>query len=500
MKMAVNGKQMKQIDNYTINTLGIPSLVLMERAGYAVFEEVVKLSKNTDNILVICGSGNNGADGVVVARILQEHGLNVSIYEAGNVEHYTDEMKMQMYIANNIGINIVHQLQLSEYNIIIDAIFGIGLSRNIEGNYQEIIREINDFDGKVISVDIPSGINPENGQILGVAVKADVTVTFGTVKIGNLLYPGAEYSGEVVIKKVGFPQEAMSSIENFTFELEKSDIDAMVPERKQDSNKGTFGKLLVAAGNINMCGAAVLCANAAYRGGAGLVKILSPIENRIIIQSQATEAVFIPYVVNNIDKIELNNWINESKCIVCGPGLGRYDSSYEIVKAVLESKKPTVLDADAINVIREHRELEKLYHENLVITPHLLEFSRLIGVNVEEIKDDIINKCRDYAMKHNITCVLKDSRTIISSSTGKVWINTTGNSGLATGGSGDVLAGTMGALICQDMSVGAAAVTGVYLHGMAADLARTKYGEHGLKAGDLPEYIAKVMMKGQDLL
>lgn len=495
MRYVVTGSQMKAIDEYTINRTGIPSMVLMERAAYSVYEEIVAGYGADTDILIVCGSGNNGGDGIALARILIENGYKPDIFLAGNKGHFTEEMNLQLGIAKNLGVNIVNKTNMQEYNLIIDALFGIGLSRDIEGRYYDIIEDINNSGADVIAVDTPSGINPETGSIMGTAVKSDITVTFGAAKQGLLLYPGAEYAGNVVIKNVGFPKEAIESCSPACFMAEESDIMGMLPKRRRDSNKGTYGRVLAAAGTVDMCGAACMCSKAAYSMGAGMVKVFTPLENRAIIQTLVPEAVLRSYDIGSFNADILMQDIENSTCVACGPGLGVSETAKTIVETVLSSKKTAVLDADALNIISRNKPLERLYHENVVITPHIGEFSRLTGLKTDEIKDNPVKACREYALSRGITCVLKDARTVVSLKDGSTWINVSGNPGMSTAGSGDVLAGIISSLIGQGMDAGHGAVLGTFIHGMAGDEAKKSAGEYGMTAMDIADNIKNVLKK-----
>lgn len=492
MEYIVNACEMKEIDRRTIEEIGVLSMVLMERAAYSVFEEIKKRADKNSRILIVCGNGNNGADGVALSRMLCLEGYNVTVYEVGNSAHYTDDMRTQMKIAHKIGVNIVNETNICEYNVIVDAIFGIGLSRDVEGRYKDIIKKINSSDAYKISVDIPSGINSSTAGIMGIAIKADMTVTFGAVKVGNILYPGAEYSGKVIVADIGFPQFVIDSKAGNKRILNDDDIAKKIPPRKKNSNKGTYGKLLVVAGSVNMCGAAYLCAKAAYRMGTGLVRVFTPDENRVIMQTLLPEAVLETYKgepdVGRIDK-----FISESDCIVCGPGMGTGENTKILVSRVLASGKKTILDADALNQISKDNELNNLFHKDVVITPHVGEFSRLIDVDKDEIKKKPFEYATSYAEKYGITCVLKDARTITACADGSSYVNVSGNPGMSKGGSGDVLAGVIAALVCQGVQVCDAASVGVAIHGRAGDIAAKKHGEYAMIASELVDSIKEVM-------
>jgi NAD(P)H-hydrate epimerase len=302
MKKVVNAVQMKQIDSYSIHTIKIPSLVLMEQAAKAVAKCVKKHVKKGKKVLVVCGMGNNGADGIAAGRMLFNWGYEVSIFCIGNRSHATPEWQTQEEIAKNLGIPFVSEI--SKVDVMIDAIFGIGLSREITGEYAKVVEEINQSEALKVSVDIASGVNASDGSILGLAVRADYTVTFGYQKIGMILYPGLSYSGKVVVADIGFPKVSLEQVNVKTQCVEDKDLKILSSLRPQDSHKGTFGKVLVIAGSLNMAGAAVFSAKAAYRMGSGLVKVYTPKENRIMIQNLVPEAILSTYENDLLEELK----------------------------------------------------------------------------------------------------------------------------------------------------------------------------------------------------
>ena len=388
MRYITDAKEAKQIDNISINEIGIPSLVLMERAALGVVEEIEKVygelsanacvkRKTEDNflnsqrckksaelknvnskILVVAGMGNNGADGVAAARMLEHDGIKTAIKLVGNIEHASEEMKKQLEIAKNLGISFVTDMKKNEYDIIVDAIFGIGLSREITGEYREIIEKINGSNSYIVSVDISSGVDATGGKILGTAVKADMTVTFGNLKRGMLLFPGAVYSGEIKVKDIGFPDKAVESVSPKAYTFEKNDLYCMLPQRKMRTNKGSYGKVLVIAGCEAMCGACYFSAAAAYRAGCGLVRVLTAKENMQILKTKLPEAIVGSYdeeFEDGIDftpKKEVEEAIGWADVIVIGPGLGKSIKAKLLVKRILKVKdKTVVIDADGLNIL-----------------------------------------------------------------------------------------------------------------------------------------------------
>lgn len=531
MKYAVDSEQMKKIDDYSVKVCKIPALELMERAAM----EVVAVMKNrillTDRILAVCGPGNNGGDGVAAGRILYLQGYHVAILFIGNEEKSSAAMKIQLEKARNIGIPFENSNKLHEYNIIIDAIFGVGLSREVTGKYKEIIQSINDNDQTVYSVDVPSGISSDDGKVMNVAIKADETITFGHQKLGLLLYPGAEYAGNITVADIGFPKEATNEALLHTFYYEPEDL-LKLPPRKNYSNKGTYGKVLIIAGCKGMSGAAYLSAKAAYRTGSGLVRVLTSEENRIILQTSLPEAIFSSYDEENLNKEKQQEKILEAlrwaTVIVIGPGLGLSKEAAELVDFVLmNANVPLIVDADGITLLAnkldyllsfnepsdflQHKDkiqkqctileettrkrlncLSGLLKEDTILTPHLKELSRLIGVTVTEITNNLIDTAHQCSYNNELIYAIKDARSIVTQSN-KSYINVSGNNGMATGGSGDVLTGIIAAFIAQGMAAYDAACLGIYVHGLAGDTAANEMGFYSLMASDIVNSIEKVI-------
>lgn len=501
MEYLVTGAEMKRIDSYSITEIGIPSLVLMERAALAVADVILKKWNCENKVLILCGTGNNGADGLALFRILRERGYKAEAAFLGSEEKASREWKTQFAIVKRLGYSVLHleeadMERLDSFPVIVDAIFGIGLEREITGIYKTVIDGINQLDASRICIDIPSGIHSGTGRIMDTAVKADVTVTFGFKKRGMVLFPGREYCKEVIVADIGFPAESINQNPIGAFTYTKKDL-ARIPVRPAFSNKGTFGKVLIIAGSKNMSGAAYFSAKAAYRMGAGLVRIMTVEENRQILQTQLPEAV-----LSSFRPEELNDPFIEEACtwataIVIGPGLGTEPCVFRLMEAVLrQAYVPLVIDADALNVISTHPELTSYFTENIIITPHPGEMSRLIRTPVGEIAKAPLEAARRYSEEYGIICVLKGAATVVTEAGGADYINTSGNSGMATAGAGDVLAGMIGGLLAFNMKEFEAACLGVYLHGLAGDLAKEEAGEYGMTASDILEQIKYVMSCG----
>lgn len=491
MEKIVTGRQMKCFDEYTIEQMGIPSLVLMERAGLSVFEAIKKAEFSLEKVLVLCGTGNNGADGVVIARLLHLAGYHTDVCILGKPENFTIEMQKQIDIGRNYGISFVKSFSISEYTVIVDAIFGVGLSREIVGNLKETIHELYHFRGKVVAVDIPSGICSHTGKVLGCAVKADLTVTFGYRKVGLCLYPGADYAGKVVTADIGIYHEPKLLLQPEIFTYTKEDLKKI--QRKQDGNKGNFGKILLIAGSKDIFGAAYLSGMAAMRTGAGMLKICTHKENKHLF-SCFPEAMLLCYE----DKDDITKELLESfawaDVIGIGPGIGLGKQAEKFLDTVLlYGKKPLVIDADAIGMLREREMLLKNYPEEVILTPHLGEFSRLTGISIKKWKENPIKITQEIAKTLSVVLVCKDARTIISNESESIYLNLSGNDGMASAGSGDVLTGIILSFLAQGKGAQEAACLGVYLHGMAGDLAAERKGHAAMLARDLIEAAGQIL-------
>ena len=485
MQLWVNAAQMKAADQYTIQKLGVPSLELMEHAAQACVQVLEDEKVDLSHVCVVCGSGNNGGDGFAIARILQNNRYSVETFCVGNPEHYTEETQEQMHRLQECGGKITYGMpQEDSYSVVIDAVFGVGLSRKVEGRYRQVIEQMNRMRGTKFAVDIPSGLSATTGCILGCAFKADYTVTFQLKKIGLELSQGRTMAGRVICEDQEIVRTAGKDIYR-----------KMLPDRPEDSNKGTYGRLLVIAGSKGMAGAAYLNAHAAYMTGAGLVRIYTSSDNREILQTLLPEAIVTTYEEYNKEELlSLLTWA-DSVCI--GSGLGMSRLSEKILKTVIEYVKvPCLIDADGLNLLAENKNyLNQMAERRFVITPHMKEMSRLTGTPVEELKADRIQILKDFISRYRITCVLKDSRTLIASEEKGIRMNLTGNSALAKAGSGDVLAGVISGWMVQEKEAEDAAELGTYIHGLSGDLAKFEKGVYSVMARDLIEYISKALMK-----
>lgn len=496
MQLWANAAQMKAADQYTIQKLGVPSLELMEHAAQACVQVLEDEKVDLSHVCVVCGSGNNGGDGFAIARILQNNRYSVETFCVGNPEHYTEETQEQMHRLQECGGKITYGMpQEDSYSVVIDAVFGVGLSRKVEGRYRQVIEQMNRMRGTKFAVDIPSGLSATTGCILGCAFKADYTVTFQLKKIGLELSQGRTMAGRVIVPDIGISTDSICEDQEIVRTAGKDIYRKMLPDRPEDSNKGTYGRLLVIAGSKGMAGAAYLNAHAAYMTGAGLVRIYTSSDNREILQTLLPEAIITTYEEYNKEELlSLLTWA-DSVCI--GSGLGMSRLSEKILKTVIEYVKvPCLIDADGLNLLAENKNyLNQMAERRFVITPHMKEMSRLTGTPVEELKADRIQILKDFISRYRITCVLKDSRTLIASEEKGIRMNLTGNSAMAKAGSGDVLAGVISGWMVQGKEAEDAAELGTYIHGLSGDLAKFEKGVYSVMARDLIEYISKALMK-----
>jgi NAD(P)H-hydrate epimerase len=484
---------MKAADHYTIETIGIPSLVLMERAALQVVETVKKEKIDITRSLIVCGSGNNGGDGIAVGRLLLEKGAKVTVVLAGNPDHCTEEAKEQIRIFQAIGGTVEREIPQESYTAVFDALFGIGLSRKVEGRYAGILERMNEMEAAKVAVDIPSGIDSSTGEVLGTAFQADLTVTFAYLKTGMALFPGALYAGNVQVRDIGI--YLRGGVEGPRYlSYEREDIKTLCPKRGADAHKGTYGRVLMITGSEGMAGAAILSASAAYRMGSGLVRILTPRCNQAVLQAKLPEVIVTPYKEEISRQMEtLLDWAD----VICaGCGLGMDERTKEVLETLLiyleNHEKPCVLDADALNNIAgmEQKKREMLLSgagSRLIFTPHVKEFARLLGKTTEETKKSRMGLAQQYAKTYNIILAAKDARTVVAGK-GKIpYLNLSGNSAMAKAGSGDVLAGMITGCLALGMERFEAAAFGVFVHGLCGDEARDRYGAHSVLATDLIE-------------
>lgn len=502
MKFA-GSEAMKAMDTHAITVMGIPSDVLMLRAAAGGVQTAVELLKERPGICTIfCGSGNNGGDGIAMAALLREQGKQVKCIMVGNREKMTpDSLLMEQRLLAGGG-------QLLDYDpeqmpayldgcaLIVDALFGTGLAREISGKYADLIEKINASPIPVLACDIPSGISADTGEVLGCGVKAEVTVTFNLPKTGQLLPPGTEYTGKLLVHDIGIPEASRETVEFEGEYVTESMVRSWLPGAKLESHKGDFGKLLLLCGSRGYTGAAAMAARAALRTGAGLVYLGVPEAVYPILAGKLDEPVVFPLPSNGNGRFsrigigEITDQLKDKDAVLIGPGIGRCYDTEEVVDAVLEQAAcPIILDADGINVLEGHIDRLDRATVPVILTPHEGEFRRLGG----DLSRGRLIGAKALAEKSGAVIVLKGYRTIVAAPDGQVYINSTGNPGMATGGSGDVLAGMLACLLGQGMEPVKAAAAAVYLHGRAGDEAAARLGRRSMLPSDMIDALSAIL-------
>lgn len=485
------GEQMRRADLYTIEEIGVPSMVLMERAALEVVRCMEEEQLDFRKVLVICGSGNNGGDGYAIARLLHLKGHDVTIFFAGNSQKRSEENAQQAKIAAHYEIPVITNLGTEEYSVIIDALFGTGLKREVTGHYREVLCSVNQMAGKKVAVDLPSGIHDTTGARMGIAFCTDLTVAIAFPKRGLFLQEGNVCAGKILTGDIGISSETFSE-GTVTFGYEKQDLFLGFPKRKKNSHKGSYGKVLMIAGSKGMSGAAYLSAKAAYAVGAGLVQIYTHEENRVILQQLLPEAIITTY--DTFDSEQLEKLIQWADLIGIGCGLGKSDTAERVMQYTLKrALVPCVVDADGINILSKHMEWIEETNALIVLTPHMKEMSRMLQCSVRELIEQRMEKLHAFVERYKVVCVLKDARTLVAKEHRNTYLNLSGNAAMAKAGSGDVLAGVIVGILAQQCEPYTSACLGVFLHGLAGDMARDKKGAYSVLASDLVAEISSVL-------
>ena len=508
----VTPSQMREIDRRTIDDLGISSLVLMESAGLGLVDEIESRHKRERlRVTVVCGPGNNGGDGMVAARHLADRGHEVVTFLAAPRATFSGDAKVQLRTLTRLDMDVTVLSSQSSYerafrragdsDIIIDSLFGTGLVRAVEGQWAECVRIINSCPGLVISADVPSGLDARTGHPLGECVTADVTVTFGLPKTGLVLFPGAQFAGEVVVADIGIPRSVIETMDLPGALLGPEAVEGVYEERWPNTHKGSYGHLLLCCGSTGKLGAGILASRGALRAGAGLVTLAVPASAIHEVDAATPEVMTSPLPetaegsFSRLGANGLKKLIMERDALGIGPGISTDPEVGELVREVLKWEGfPAVLDADALNVLEGDLELLRPRGQSTVITPHPGEMSRLIGGSTRDVQSDRIGAALECAGRSGCVVVLKGAGTVVSHPDGTFFINTTGNPGMASGGTGDVLTGMIGALLARGCNTLDSTKAAVYLHGAAADLAAEKVSEHAITATDIIDSIGLTLM------
>ena len=497
MNYILDSKQMAYFDKNTTEKHGVPSMVLMEKAALSVAEYVMEVyDRRSVKVACLCGPGNNGADGVAIARLLHLAGYDVAVLVLGKPEKFSSQMNQQIAIARSYGLEILEAddgeelsklASIDQASLIIDAIFGIGLSRPVEGVYKTAIEQINGADAFKIAADIPSGFSADSGKVLGLGVQADTTITFGYMKKGLLLSDCSLSCGQIELMDVGIYVEP--EMENQLSCYIDQEAEGYLPQRPKNANKGSQGKILIIAGSRSIYGACYLSAKAALAAGSGLVKIYTHENNIASIQQALPEAMYAGY--SSYKEEEIKSLLDWADAVLIGPGLGTETLSQQIFTTVLKyDKAPMVIDADGLNILsRNLKLLDDMAEKKIpvILTPHLKEMERLTGIDLSIINDTMEQTAIDFVEKHPCTLVLKNYTTLIADSEGRTYFSDIGNQALATPGSGDVLAGITVSMLGQKQNSVLSAILGVYLHGRAGCRASEEYGMQGVLASHIIE-------------
>lgn len=491
MDKIVSAEKMRSLEK-RIFDLGVDSFAVMEKAAMTIAEEVKKRFGTDTKVLVCCGKGNNGGDGLAVARMLLLDGYKVAICLPLGEPSTADATK-NFEIIQKLNVEIVSEKEdFSIFDVIVDAILGTGISKDVD---LPVIDKINNSPAFVIAADIPTGISSDSGRVLKMAVQADLTVALAFKKKGHSIYLGKEYCGEIVIKDIGIPFEGDCD----TFEVDAEYINSILPAADVQAHKGDMGRISVIAGSKGFTGAATLCSESVLKSGGGLVTLFTPENLNEIYEKKLTEAMTLPLDCNDCLDADLvlgkADTLKKADAVVIGPGLGRDCDAGKIIRFLFENEIPVVIDADGINKVAANINILNEKKGKTVLTPHIGEFSRLTGLSSDEILADRLEKAREFAIKHGVTLVLKGAGTVIAQPDGVCFINHTGNSGMATGGSGDVLTGILGAFLARGMSTENAAVAAVYIHGLAGDIAKDSLGSESMLPTDVIGFIHKAFLK-----
>ncbi len=501
-------EQMREMDRRAIEEYGIEEKLLMENAGHAVYFTILRHfgCVKGKRFVVFAGPGNNGGDALVVTRKLHSNGAEVKVYLMSDPERYRGAAKMNYGIVKNLGISIERfqgddamvRLAVEHADAVIDGILGTGISRRVEGKYAEAIRIINESAKLVFSVDIPSGINGNTGEVMGIAVEADYTVTFGLPKIGNILYPGYAHCGKLYVTHISFPPE----------NYEREDVKVMtndplpIPSRREDGHKGSFGDVLFISGAKKYYGAPFFSAMSFLKAGGGYARLATAKSVVPFIGSEGREIVFHPVDETEEGSIaksaidEMMRIIENVDFVVMGPGTSTNGETQELLlKLVPKINKPLLVDGDGLTALAKNPNVLLERKEPTVLTPHPGEMARLIGGSVKDVLADSIGVARDFTTRYGVVVVLKGAHTRIAMPDGKVYINMSGNSGMATAGSGDVLTGTIAAMFGLGLEFEDAVRMGVFVHGLAGDIAAEKIGKDGMTARDIMNALPEAMRR-----
>ena len=512
MKVAT-AEQMQELDRKAIETYRIPGIVLMENAGRGAAEVITSAFPDLlkRKVAIIAGKGNNGGDGFVIGRYFLNRGIPVKAFLLADPKVLRGDAEIAFQIFLRMKGEVIPipsskdyqkvKRDLEKFDLLIDSIFGTGLDAEVRGYYREVIDHLNTLQKPIVAVDIPSGLDANTGRPLGTAIRASLTVTFGLPKVGQLISPGTDYVGTMKIIDIGIPRKLVEEEKFQTYLLEGEDVRKWLSTpRKPDTHKGDYGHLLVIAGSVGKTGAAAMACEAALRMGAGLVTLAIPKSLNGIMEMKLTEVMTEPLPETPKQTISLRAFnsilrlCENKKALIVGPGIGTFKETQSLILKLIKTLDlPIVLDADGLTALATQPKVIPATNRSLILTPHPGEMARLVGSTAKEIQENRIGISRKFSQSQHVHLVLKGHRTLVASPKGEVFINPTGNPGMASGGTGDVLAGMIGGLICQGLGILPSLQISVYLHGLAGDEVAREKGEKSLVATDLIQKIPSLL-------
>jgi ADP-dependent NAD(P)H-hydrate dehydratase / NAD(P)H-hydrate epimerase len=509
----LNSAQMREADRRTIDEIGIASLVLMENAGRQAVAAMESMYSDLleRRIAILCGRGNNGGDGFVIARTLVQRGGDVAVFLLGRVADVRGDARINLDILGRLGVTVVevadgqawelHFSEVSDCTLIVDAIFGTGLNAPVRGFVESVVADINASGIPVVAIDLPSGLSADSPDPIGPSIHASVTVTIAAPKLPLVLPPAERHAGDVVIADIGIPGDVLETVDGpHVALLTRTSMRELIAQRTPDSHKGDYGHVLVVAGSQGKTGAAHLAAIGALRSGAGLVTIATPACCQAILAAMAPEYMTqaLPETGDGLHADAVDRVLDAARDVIAvGPGLGQASGTREFMQQLVDrATMPLVIDADGLNAFASDPDrLSGREGRDVIITPHPGEMARLVGMTTAEVQSSRLEIARNFAVAHHVYVVLKGHRTLIATPDEKVFINPTGNPGMATGGTGDVLTGVIAGWLAQLLDAEAACKLGVYLHGMAGDLAEADDGEVAMTASDVAGHLGDAVQE-----
>jgi len=512
MKVAT-AEQMQELDRKAIEAYRIPGIVLMENAGRGATEVISNTFPDLQKmkIAIVAGKGNNGGDGFVIARYLLNRRISVKVYLLADPKGLRGDAETNFQIFQRMKGEVISvpsskdyqkvKKELEKFDLLIDAIFGTGLDAEVRGYYREVIDHLNTLQKPIVAIDIPSGLDANTGKPFGTAVRASLTITFGLPKIGHVISPGLDYVGKLKLVDIGLPKKLVEEERIQTYLLENDEIRGWLSTpRRPDTHKGDYGHLLVIAGSVGKTGAAAMACEAALRIGAGLVTLAIPKSLNAIMEVKLTEVMTEPLPETPKQTLSLRAFSSilrlceNKKAVIIGPGIGTFKETQSLILKLIKTLNlPIILDADGLTALATQPKTLPTTNRSLILTPHPGEMAKLIRSTPKDVQEDRISISRNFAQSHHVHLVLKGHRSLIATPKGEVFINPTGNPGMASGGTGDVLTGMIGGLICQGFDILQSLQMAVYLHGLAGDEMAQELGEKSLIARDIIEKIPALL-------